>query len=352
MHAGRRLTVALATTALTLAGTLAGGAPAGAATDRDPAPTLSTSGRTPAPPVLERPTARRDALPTSTRAARPLFAFWGKKYNRIDGFGFITAARGSGTGVKVEAAWKTYRGVKPILPKVFVQSRVDGGRWTKVKGVKGRIGKDYVSAKVPAHVVPAGVAAQQVDYRLKTKKPKKGPRRARRSVSSDPVSVRFENQAMYAGDQLRFYNAISSLCPHAIVTLDPGTITGDNDALFSWQYGITIDAVALAASPEPEAEKLAIAVHECAHMKQFYLWGGTNQSWKKLVARSAEVFVADTNPDPNVPTPPMDPEWAPLEHAADCATRVIYPNQVRTYGGYCNPTEMAAAGLLWQDQKY
>jgi hypothetical protein len=351
MHAGRRLTVALATIALALAGALAGGAPAGAATEREQAAALATSGRTPTPPVLE-PTARRTALPTSARAARPLFAFWGKKYNRIDGFGFITAARGSGTGVKIEAAWKTYRGVKPILPKVFVQSRTDGGKWTKVKGVKGRIGKDYVSAKVPAHVVPAGVAAQQVDYRLKTKKPKKGPRRARRSVSSDPVSVRFENQSMYAGDQLRFYNAISSLCPNAIVTLDPGTITEDNDAVFSWQYGITIDTTSLAASPEPEAEKLAIAVHECAHMKQFYLWGGTNQSWKKLVARSAEVFVADTNPDPNVATPPMDPEWAPLEHAADCATRVIYPNQVRTYGGYCNPTEMAAAGLLWQDQKY
>ena len=87
-------------------------------------------------------TSSRTTSPTSERRyRRPLFAFWGSRYNRIDGFTFTTALRGSGTGIQLEAAWKTYRGVKPILPKkVFVQARVDGGRWGKVSGARGKIG--------------------------------------------------------------------------------------------------------------------------------------------------------------------------------------------------------------------
>lgn len=359
MHLGRRLTLALATTTLSLSCALTTAIPAGATAStadagRTPdAPMVGLA--TPIPRVLDvaPATSARGDVPLAKRAARPLFAFWGKKYMRLDGFSFLTATRGSGTAVQVEAAWKTYRGVKPILPKVFVQARIDGAKWTKVKGVKAKIGKRYVKAVVPAYVVPAGVVAQQVDYRLKTKKIKKGPRRARRSVASDRVSVRFENQAMYTGDQLRFYQPIAGLCPSASVTIDTANITEDRDGVFSWQYGITIDAASLAvAASEPEESKLGIAIHECAHMKQFYNWGGTNQSWKTLVARSAEVFVPDNNPDPNVVTVPMAPDWAPLEHAADCAKELISAERYRTYGGYCNPAESAAAGLLWQNLTY
>ncbi|MBC2931814.1 hypothetical protein [Nocardioides sp. zg-1228] len=359
MRAGRRLTTALAAAGVVLSTAFVAG-PVAAAPDAErrtpPDVALTTRDVQPLPPpaplVVEAPGSARTS---SARAARrPLFAFWGKKYNRIDGFGFSTAIRGSGTGVQVQAAWKTYRGVKPIKPKkVFVQARVDGGKWRKVSGARGKIGRQLVTARIPAHVVPAGVPAQQVDYRLKTKKITKGPRRARRSVASKPVSVRFENQAMYTGDQARFYAPIASLCPNANITIDTTGITGDRTGVFSWQHGITMDAATLATlTAEPEISKLGIAIHECAHMKQFYNWGGTREGWDELVARSAEVFVPDVNPDPAVPTVPMAPDWAPLEHAADCAKELISPERYRTYGGYCNPTEYAAAGLLWQDQRY
>ncbi|MDZ5661019.1 hypothetical protein SFC79_04515 [Nocardioides sp. S-58] len=360
MTSGRRLTAALAATALSL---LAAPAVAGPADGRGAAPDALLSTRDVpevVPPVLTAPERsasdrgdRGDRAPSARAYRRPLFAFWGAKYNRIDGFAFTTATRGSGTGIQVEAAWKTYRGVRPILPKVFVQARVDGGKWTKVAGTKGSIGKQYVAARVPAHVVPTGVAAQTVDYRLTTKKPTKGPRRARRSVSSKPVSVRFENPAAYTGDAARFYAPIAGLCPNASVTIDTTGLTGDRTGVFNWQHGIVIDAATLATlTAEPEVSKLGIAMHECAHMKQFYNWGGTRQTWDQLVARSAEVFVPDVNPDPAVPTIPMAPDWAPLEHAADCAKELISPERYRTYGGYCNPTESAAAGLLWQNQRY
>ena len=361
MRPGRRLSVALAAAALSLSTIAAGVGPAGAAPadDRRSAPdaVLGTEDvPTLRPPVLAPRVAasERDAASARTAYARPRFAFWGRKYNRIDGFGFTTATRGSGTGVRVEAAWKTYRGVKPILPKVILQAKVDGGPWIKVKGVKGKIGRQYVAAEAPAHVVPPGVAVQTVDYRLKTKKLRKGPRRARRSVASDKVTVTFENQSMYTGDKARFYAPIATLCPNAVITIDPdNSITEEADARFSWQYGITIDTVALAASVnEPEVSKLGISIHECAHMKQFYNWGGTQQTWKYLEARSAAVFVADANPDPAAPVIPMQPDWAPLEHAADCAKELISPERYRTYGGYCNPAEYAAAGLLWQNLKY
>ena len=311
----------------------------------------------PTPPVLERPsaTSARTGLPTSTRAARrPLFAFWGKKYNRIDGFSFTTGIRGSGTGIELGVAWKTYRGIRPILPKkVFVQARVDGGSWSKVSGARGKISKKgLVRARVPAYVVTAGVASQTVDYRLKTKKIKAGPARARRSVTSKPVTVRFDNQAMYTGDQARFYAPIANLCPTASVTLDTdGTIAVKRDAVFSFQYGIAIDVAEInAITWESEASKLAVAIHECAHAKQFYNWGGTLKGWTALEKRSAEVFVADDNP--SGPTAPMQSDWAPLEHAADCATFLVTSGAERTYGGYCNPDESAAAGLLWQNQRY
>ena len=89
--------------------------------------------------------------------------------------------------------------------------------------------------------MPAGVASQTVDYRLKTKKIKKGPRKARRSVASKPVTVTFDNQAMYTGDQARFYAPIAQLCPNANIHLDTTNITGDRGGVFSWQHGITID---------------------------------------------------------------------------------------------------------------
>ena len=163
--------------------------------------------------------------------------------------------------------------------------------------------------------------------------------------------VTFDNQAMYTGDQARFYAPIAQLCPNANIHLDTTNITGDRGGVFSWQHGITIDPADMAARvDEPEISKLGTAIHECAHMKQFYNWGGTRDGLDVMEARSAAVFVADN--DPAGPTVPMAPDWAPLEHAADCAKELISPERYRTYGGYCNPTEYAAAGLLWQNQQY
>jgi hypothetical protein len=356
MRAGRRLTTALAAAAVILSPALVPAGPVAAAPDDDRTPGVALTTRdvqplAPPPPAVVAPTG--SARTSSARAARrPLFAFWGRKYNRLDGFGFSTAVRGSGTGVQLQAAWKTYRGVRPIRPtKVFVQARADGGKWSRVSGARGTIGRELVTARIPAHVVPAGVPLQSVDYRFKTRKITKGPRRGRRSVVSKPITVRFENQAMYTGDQARFYAPIASLCPNASITIDTTGLTGDHTGVFDWQYGIAIDAATLATLPaEPEVSKLGIAIHECAHMKQFYNWGGTNQDWPAVKARSAEVFVPDANP--NGPTVPMSPEWEPLEHAADCAKELISPERYRTYGGYCNPAEYAAAGLLWQNQRY
>lgn len=363
MSTHRRLTVALAAAALTVTSALAVAAPSGAATgqrgERPSAPdeSLSLAGVEPlVAPVLDAPvaTSSRGDLVTSERYRRPLFAFWGQKYNRIDGFGFQTAARGSGSGVELAVAWKTYRGAKPILPKkVFVQARVDGGKWTKVKGARGKIQKKgLVRARIPGYTVTPGVAVQTVDYRLKTKKIKKGPRKARRSIASKPVTVRFENQSMYTGEQARFYAPIANLCPQTIITIDTtGAIAGDRAGVFDWQNGLTINPALIATwTSRSEAQKLAVAIHECAHFKQFYLWGGTVEGWRTLVARSAEVFVPDNNP--NGPTPPMAADWEPLEHAADCAASIITGGIQDTYGGYCNPNETAAAGLLWQNQRY
>ncbi|GAA1914398.1 hypothetical protein [Nocardioides hwasunensis] len=362
MTLGRRLTVVLAAAALSTTSTLAlatsaGAAPDGADDVRTPDAAVSVDGVAPVvAPVLDAPatTDARSKVASAQRPRRPLFAFWGQKYNRIDGFGFSTATRGSGTGIELTAAWKTYRGATPIKPKkVFVQARVDGGKWSRMKGVRATIGKrGLVKASIPAFVNTPGVAAQTVDYRLKTKKIKKGPRKARRSVASKPVSVRFENQAMYTGDQARFYAPIANLCPNAAITIDTtGEITGAKDAVFSWQHGITMDVASLAApTGETEASKLAIAIHECAHMKQFYNWGGTAQGWKTLEARSAEIFVPDQNP--SGPVIPLASDWAPLEHAADCATFLVTGGAQRTYGSWCNPTESAAAALLWQNLRY
>ena len=48
----------------------------------------------------------------------------------------------------------------------------------------------------------------------------------------------------------------------------------------------------------------------------------------------------------------MAPDRAPLEQAAECAKELISPERHRTYGRYCNPTESAAASLLWQNLTY
>ena len=130
---------------------------------------------------------------------------------------------------------------------------------------------------------------------------------------------------MYTGDQARLLRARSpQLCPNANVHLDTTNITGDRGGVFSWQYGITIDLPPTwpPAPDEPEISKLGTAIHECAHMKQFYNWGGTRTGPRgDSEARSAAVFVADSTTPPG--RRPDGSRLVPLEHAADCAKELI-----------------------------
>ena len=205
-----------------------------------------------------------------------------------------------------------------------MQARVDGGSWSKVEGRRAaRSARSYVTARVPAHVVPAGVVAQTVDYRLKTKKITKGPGSARRSVTSKTGDrCAFDNQAMYTGDQARFYAPIATLCPNANVhPRHRPTSPRSNDGVFSWQHGITIDAATLATlTQEPEVSKLGdryprVRAHEAVLQLGRHA-AGAGTSWRPARPRCSS---PTPTPTPACRRSRCRPRWSPLEHAADCA---------------------------------
>jgi len=268
--------------------------------------------------------------------------------NLVDTYNASGIVRGSGAQVSVKFQYKVRYFGSPSKPKnssLSLQRKV-GGKWHTIKSIKPKRTSRYsITAEIPPYFVPAGVPVQTVQYRVKIKKSGK----IVQGDTSSPIKIKYENQSMYTGFTLGIYNAIAPYCPTAAVRIDPTLSSRDRAGEFSNQKGISIDPT---VESYPIAEQQGVALHECAHMKQFYNWGASYIGREKAEAASAALFVNDINPDPNAPTDPVRGAFDPYEHAADCASHSLQPAGYLGYGGYCNPNELAAGYRLMGGFRY
>jgi hypothetical protein len=287
------------------------------------------------------------AAPAEAASFHASFHF---KYQAIDGYKKRTLIRGSGSGgdtLKSGFVFHWYGSYHVPKPKVTVQRKV-GKKWITLKSVHVKYGSQFtVSAKLPVYTVPAGVAKQKVLYRFKSTKSKK--KHVDNTDYSRAFGVTYENQAMYTGFAAQMYSYLAAYCPAVAVHVDASIGANDHAGEFLWSRGITIDPSIATYSLE---NMQAVALHECAHDHQFFNFGASATGDKNAEAASKKIFIDDVDPANPTASPSIKP-FDPYEHAADCASHSVQPAGYLGYGGYCNPTELAAGhALLTSTAKY
>lgn len=306
----RRLTLVLGTTALLVVGLLGGAAPAQAAAGSYE---VHLTGRT------------------------------------IDGFAQTSLRRASGAAgdtLKVRMEFESTGAKHRPSPLVYLERRIGAG-WHRVVRAQPRNGDDIV-AVLPAYTVPADVAKQYVEYRFTSERSR--ARGIRNTAHSDTFVVTYENPAFYSGLAKHFYAYSSLYCPTVAVhqSFRVGYSRGAA-AYYQWSQGITVDP---SVEDYPADDLEAVALHECAHFHQFFDYGNNRVGDLAAEKASKRVFVNDDAPAGEVTARRPEGRFDPYEHAADCASHAVQPAGYLGYGGYCNPTELAAGLTLIQGGRY
>jgi hypothetical protein len=287
--------------------------------------------------------------PASARGTTEI-KFLGKKYNLLEDFPAGHFIRGSGAAVTV-GTYYTYRAYGAVSkPRLTVQRKVGGHKWKTLKKAKVKIGaKRKVMAKVPAYTVPASKPSQVVKYRFVSTPTRTSKGRVVNTARSAPMVVTYDNPAHYVGLAATFYSAFAGYCPTTAVRVVEGLREKGASARHSPPWGVQVDSREAA---DDAVTITGIALHECAHYKQFANFGSTRKGYRKSHKVSDTIFVNDLNPAGG--TPPAVVPFESWEHAADCASQVTNPLGFPPsgYGGYCNPDELAAATRLMQGGKY
>jgi hypothetical protein len=311
MHQRRRLATALSASALLVAASVAGAAPAHAASG---------------------------SYHVSIR------------YQVVDGYSkgsIIRASGASGDTLKVGITWRGSR-KEPRL-RMTLQRKIGSGAWKTVKRATRSPHGGY-TAKLAAYTVPAERASQKVAYRFTSTA--SAARGVRNTAHSKTFTVTYENPAHYVGLAKTVHDYIAPYCGTVAVHEDPRIGSMGYAGVFQFSRGITIDSQVAGYPPE---KLQSVALHECAHYKQFTAFGRSADGDDRAEKRSPRVFVDDVNPatgQRDWPAPFGVPFDA-YEHAADCASHALQPAGYLGYGGYCNPSELAAGlALITRNQRY
>lgn len=212
-----------------------------------------------------------------------------------------------------------------------VQRRVGGGIWRTV--VLRTSPVTTSSGRIPVPKFTTAKAAQIVRYRLIVS-PTAGA--AGPSVRSEPVTVTVANQRHRTGLEAELYAAIRPYCPGAVVAVKRSL---EGDAAGEYTDGTYEIRISRLVAGYAEADRRAVALHECAHYKQYYTWGGswlgTVQAEAAMVHRFRATAIGSA-----------------YEHAADCASHAIEPNGYLGYGGFCTPSELAYGRRIMAGERF
>ncbi|MFD1721898.1 hypothetical protein [Amnibacterium endophyticum] len=289
-------------------------------------------------------------------AAAPAMATAGTPYTNVltfhglalNGYAARAQTAGSGSVFRVSAGWSSRHYLPYEAPRVVLQRRIGGGAWRDVR--RASFTDSGIAASTGVVRVPRSTERRVVRYRFVSLAGTTSQGfRWQRAVSA-PVRIVYENQQRYTGLARTAYRAMRPYCPAASVHV-VDRIAGDDGFAGVYREGGTRIDLARAIGRYPAAAIRGVALHECAHQRQFLNWGASPQGWTRMTAAMDRRFVDDAAPAGTAPTRsgegaslPFDP----VEHAADCAALSVERGAYLGYGGWCSPKELRAGRALLQ----
>lgn len=209
--------------------------------------------------------------------------------------------------------WKT------VKYSVAVQEKVGAkGTWATIEGLPVKFGSTGFSVTVPG--VSVSGKSKVVYYRFISE-----PNETVLNTStSKALAVTYENQGKYTGFKKKVWNDVKKYCPTAAIRVKD--LSGNRAGLYKGGHLLYIDS---GIKKYSSANRKAVGLHECAHLRQ------TNDLG--TFAHAKKVLKKHFKAPKNIPI---------VEHSADCASIGINPKGYLGYGGTCTIKERKAGKKL------
>lgn len=276
---------------------------------------------------------------------------------RIDGRGTSTrTVVGNGGWAVLSAGYGTRYTGEPARPRLSLERRVGSGAWQPTAAPVGRTASGALQVRTPVWSTSSATATATVQYRLVSEAFTDGTGvGVDATTRSTAVTVRYERQSTYTGLAAVVYRAAARFCPSTAVHVR--SLSGAE----AGRYGtgsqlIEIDAAVGVSTVVRPIDVRAVALHECAHERQWMNYGGTGDG-RDVMERAVAARFSEFEKPAGVRTPYVyrEPEGGtiePIEHAADCSAQAVNPGGYLGYGGYCTPGELAAGERLLRGGTY
>jgi hypothetical protein len=300
---------------------------------------------------LLQPSASASSGPTSKTA----FYLSGGKVETpwVNGYDRTTAYAATGTSVTIYENWRYEAdGQQLVKPNIILQ-RKTGKDWEAVKaGITFTTNTD-IMVPTPSYKLPSGVKSQKVQYRFVSFANKGETGEITNTSYSAAATIIYENPKLYTGFAKTIYNDMKAYCPATVIHVVSASKKSQEAGKYSeGESYIEIDSKIRKYSV---ANQKTVALHECAHERQFLNFGSTPAGWDAMQTQAATIFTNDVAPYGVTETPHGDTSgltFDPVEHAADCAALSVDPGGYLGYGGYCNGAELEAGRMLLEGYKF
>lgn len=258
------------------------------------------------------------------------------------------AVFGNGSKVRFEAGagWRWW-GANASPLHLALQVHRAGG-WRTVDMAVRRPGSKPVVLVSPALRTTA--RSERVRFRVRSLAYRDGTGAVTNTVASTSLAVRVEDQARYTGLRKAVWRDARPYCPTTAVHVEdlPGR-AGEFDT------GALLLRIDPAVGRYTPLDRRAVALHECAHERQWLDYGGTGSGWATM-QKAAERVYRDRPLPAGQRLPyryePARPGFTAVEHGADCAAQALNPGGYLGYGGWCTRQELSAGKRLMHGHRY
>lgn len=269
----------------------------------------------------------------------------------INGYRQTRIRTGTGTPVRLSPGWSSYGyGVDAVVLHLSVQ-RDTGDGWRTVSSLDHAVG----TLDVPVPRFTTTLRQQAVRYRLHSAAYASDASTVQNDADSAPVTVVYENQQRYTGLAKRMYGFMKPFCPGVAVHVSTAAIAGRAELAGQASGGAQSIVIRRSVAEMSVTDQRSIALHECAHTRQWLNYGASPDGDRVRAAAEAKYFVDDDAPSgagQRSGSIGRTTAFDPQEHAADCASIALNPKGYLGYGGWCSPAERKRGARLLHGLQY
>lgn len=271
----------------------------------------------------------------------------------VNGYSAAKIYTGTGSKVRLTPGW-SWSGYESDTLRLRLSVQRDTGSGWKTVSTASPLATGGIDILAPTFKTSA--KSQAVKYRLFSAAYEDATGRVEADAYSPAVTVVYENQQKYTGYAKEMYGYMKQYCSqvavHSVSSIDgnPGLA---GQAAGSSQF----IKVRSSERVKPVAYRKAIALHECAHVRQWLNYGASPAGDELAAKQEAKYFTNDSAPKAlrnNNPYGAKIPaaSFAPAEHAADCSSMALNPKGYLGYGGYCKASELKRGKALMLGKHY